>query len=119
MLILIIIFQFGVLNFGHWNLFVICNLLFGIYSIDSLNFLTLWTDMGTSLPHHKPLNGCLAARAGPVGAAKNLQLIFVAALPVGDRIKIGFTASQGGPKIFQASFQDPGDGQAQRLDFRV
>ena len=74
--------------------------------------------MGASLPHHKPLDGCFAAGAGKICAAKNLQLIFVAAATIGHRIKIGLTGSKRCAEVLQTPFQYPWDGQAQGLGLR-
>ena len=74
--------------------------------------------MRTALTDDDSLNFRLASRAGPVGASKYVQFIAVTSLMFGDGIKIGFAGPQGGAEIFQASFQDPGNGQAQGFDFR-
>ena len=60
----------------------------------------------------------MAAGAGKIRAAKNIQLIFIAAATIGHRIKIGFSVSKGGAEILQTPFQYPWDGQAQGLDLR-
>ncbi len=83
-----------------------------------LKLLTAGTDMCASLPHHKPLNGCFAAGTGKICAAKNLQLIFVAAATIGHRIEIGLSGSKGRAEVLQTPFQYPRDGQAQGLDLR-
>ena len=74
--------------------------------------------MCAPLPHNNTLDDFFAAGAGKICAAKNLQLIFVAAAAAGHRIKIGCTGAQRSAQIFQTPFQHPRDSQSQCLDFR-
>ena len=69
MLFFIIIYQFRILNFGHWNL------LFGIYPnlLQFLNLLAVLTNMRTSLPDDDPLKGRFTAGAGQIRPSKYLQ----------------------------------------------
>ena len=50
--------------------------------------------MRTALADDNSLNSHTTARAGLAGAPEDLQLITIAALMFGNRIKIGFTGSQ-------------------------
>ncbi len=60
--------------------------------------------MGSALTDDDPFNTCFAAGAGLSRAAKYFQLIPVAALAVGHRIKIGLAGSQRSTEIFKAPF---------------
>ena len=56
--------------------------------------------MRATLTDDDSLDFRLTPRAGQVGSPKNLQLVTIASLMFGDGIKIGFTGTQGGSKIF-------------------
>ena len=50
--------------------------------------------MRTALADDDPLDCLTTTRAGLAGASEDVQLISIAALMFGNRVKIGFTGSQ-------------------------
>jgi hypothetical protein len=73
--------------------------------------------MRTALADNDPLDCLATARAGLAGASKDLQLVSIAALMFGNRIKIGFTGSQRSSQISEAAFKHPPDGSVKHPNF--